>query len=353
MKIMIGIMHPKQVHSWKNVIKTLENDAHEVKIVAMEKDITFYLLSAYGFKYEEIGKNYKGLIKKAYGLLRTDINTLKIAKKFKPDILVGGGPYLAHVSKLIGKPHIDFSDTEHAYLASWLSFPFADVICTPSCFKGKIDSKKHITFNGYIQLAYLHPNYFKPDPSVLADLRLTRNDKFIIMRFVSWESSHDIGDRGFIDNRKIIECLEQYGQIFITSEKKLPIELEKYKITIPPEKIHHVLYFANLYIGESAPMATESAILGTPAIFVSTSRRGYTDELENKYGLVYTFSDPKTMERNALDKAFELLAGENVKKEWEKKRRKMLSEKIDVTKFITGFIENYPESFLAFKNKGF
>ena len=351
MKIMIGILHPKQVHSWKNVIKNLEKDGHEVKIAAMEKDITLYLLDAYGFEYEVIGKNYKGLIKKAYGMLKTDIKALKIARRFNPAILAGGGPYLAHVSKLIGKPCITFSDTEHANLASWLTFPFANVICTPSCFKRKINPKKHVKFNGYISLAYLHPNYFKPDSSVLDDLGLSKNDKFIVIRFVSWAASHDIGDKGFTNKEEVVKSLEQFGQVLITSEKKMPPELEKYKITVPPEKIHHVLYFADLYIGESAPMATESAILGTPAIFVSTSRRGYTDELESKYGLVYNFSDPKTMEKHALEKALKLLENKNLKKEWEKKRIKMLSEKIDVTKFIVNLIENYPDSFYKYRRE--
>jgi len=352
MRIMIGVGHPKQVHIWKNIINNLENDGHEVKIVVWEKDIALYLLNVYDFEYDVVGKSYKGLMKKAYGMLKSNFKVLKAAKNFKPDIFVGAPVNLAHVSKLIGKPHIDLCDTEHANLAMWLSFPFTDVICTPSCFKGELNPKKHIKFNGYFELAYLHPNYFKPDPSILDELGFDKNDKFIIMRFVSWGASHDIGDRGFTNKEAVIKSLERFGQVLISSEKKLPPELEKYKITIAPEKIHHLLYFANLYIGESAPMATESAILGTPAIFVSTSRRGYTDELESRYGLVYTFSDPKTMEKNALEKAFELLGNENVKGEWEKKRRKMLSEKIDVTKFMTEFIENYPESFYEYIQKG-
>ena len=95
-------------------------------------------------------------------------------------------------------------------------------------------------------------------------------------------------------------------------------------------------------------MASESAVLGTPAIFVSTSRRGYTNEEESKYDLVYNFSDPKKGQRQALDKAFELLKNENTKEEWREKRKRMLSEKIDVTKFMTEFIENYPESFYEY-----
>ena len=344
MRIMVGIAHPKQVHFWKNIINNLEGDGHEVEIVAWKKDITLYLLNVYGFKYEVIGKNYKGLMRKAYGLLESDFKAFKVARNFKPDILLAGSPALAHVSKIIGKPHIDFIDTEHANIANWLTYPFSDAICTPSCFRKEINSDKHLIYNGYMELAYLHPNYFKPDANVLDALGLSKDDKFIIMRFVSWGASHDIGDKGFTNKEKVIKSLEKYGQVLITSEGKLSSKLEKYKITIAPEKIHHVLYFASLYIGESAPMAAESAILGTPAIFVSTSKRGYTDELESKYGLVYNFSEPKTMEKCALEKAFELLNDNNTKKKWKEKRRKMLSEKIDVTRFIINLIENYPES---------
>jgi len=341
---MVGIAHPKQVHFWKNIINNLEEDGHEVEIVAWKKDITLYLLNVYGFKYEVIGKNYKGLMRKAYGLLESDFKAFKVARNFKPDILLAGSPALAHVSKIIGKPHIDFIDTEHANIANWLTYPFSDAICTPSCFRKEINSDKHLIYNGYMELAYLHPNYFKPDANVLDALGLSKDDKFIIMRFVSWGASHDIGDKGFTNKEKVIKSLEKYGQVLITSEGKLSSKLEKYKITLAPEKIHHVLYFASLYIGESAPMAAESAILGTPAIFVSTSKRGYTDELESKYGLVYNFSEPKTMEKCALEKAFELLNDNNTKKKWKEKRMKMLSEKIDVTRFIINLIENYPES---------
>lgn len=33
-----------------------------------------------------------------------------------------------------------------------------------------------------------------------------------------------------------------------------------------------------------------------------------------------------------------------LKKEWQSRRQKMLSEKIDYAPFLTWFIENYPES---------
>jgi predicted glycosyltransferase len=341
MKIMIGVGHPKHVHFRKNIINNLLKDGHEVKIVARGKDITLHLLDAYGFNYEVVGTNYKSLLKKAYGLIESDIKVLRVAKRFKPDILAGGSPYLEHVSKLIGKPHIGFTDTEHATLTNWLSIPFSDVICTPSCYKGRIDPKKHVIYNGYEELAYLHPNYFKPDPSVLDELGLAKDEKFALVRFVSWNASHDIADKGFINKNKVIDSLKQYCELFISSESKLPEAYQKYKIDIPPEKIHDMMYYADLFIGESASMACESAVLGTPAIFVSTSRRGYTDELESCYDMLYNFSGTKKGQEDALMKASEILNNKNTKKIWQKKRDKLLKEKIDVTKFITEFIESY------------
>ena len=351
MRILVNIGHPAHVHLFKNMIWNLEEDGHEVKITAIDKEIALYLLNAYGFKYDNLGKHSKKLLKKLLGFIARDYRLYKVAKKFKPDIFIShGSMFAAHVAKLFRKPHISLEDTENSTEQIRLYAPFTDAILTSICFKLKF-GKKQVRYNGYHELAYLHPNYFKPDPSVLDYLELSKDDKLIILRFVSWGASHDIGDRGFTNKKEVIKSLERYGRVLITSEAKLPPELEKYKITISPEKIHHLLYFADLYVGESATMASESAMLGTPAIFVSTSRRGYTDELESKYGLVYNFSDPKTMEKYALDKAFELLENENIKREWREKRMKMLSETIDVTKFMTNFVENYPESFYEYTKK--
>ncbi len=215
------------------------------------------------------------------------------------------------------------------------------MICTPSCFEKQIDPKKQIKFDGYSELAYLHPDYFKPDPSILDRLGLSKGEKFIVIRFVAWGASHDLKQHGFANKEEFVEKLEKYGRIFISSEKTLNKEFERYRINIPPERIHDLLYYATLYIGEGATMASESAVLGTPAIYINTLRLGYTNEEEEKYGLLYNFSDKRTAQKQALIKAIELLENENLKKEWQNKKERLLNEKIDVTEFMTKFIENY------------
>jgi len=351
MKILFEANHPAHVHFFKNVIWDLEDRGHEVLIEARDKEMTLALLDAYKLNYTVVGPHYKNLAKKAYGLIETDYKLSKIAKTFKPDILVGrGSPYLAHLSLLINKPYIAFVDTEHARLVSFLSRPFVDVYCAPLCFKGKINPKKDVRYNGYKELAYLHPNYFKPDSSVLDDLGLREDDMFVVIRFVSWDASHDVGKYGINLKRKqeFIKELEKHGRVFITSEANLGKDFVNYKIRLQPEKIHDLLYYATLYIGEGATMATEAGILGTPSIYISSlvGTMGNFEELEKNYGLVYAFQDSTF----ALEKALELLDDEDIQNKWQKRRKKLLEEKIDVTKFMTEFIENYPESFYKLKH---
>jgi len=354
MKILINIGHPAHVHLFKNMIKKLEK-GHIIKIVTRDKDVTLKLLDAYGFEYEVMSGYYTTTLGKMYDFIKTDLKLLKIAIKTKPDMLIAvGDPYVAQVGKLIRKPSIVFTDTEHAKLANKLTFPFTTVICTPSCYKEYL-GKKQVRYNGYKELAYLHPNYFKPDSSVLDDLRLSKDDKFIIMRLIAWEATHDIHSRGFSKDfiEKAIKSLEEYGHVYITSERKLNRNLEKYKMQIPPEKIHSALYYANLYFGEGGTTAVEAALLGTPSVHVeafktksgevkdATQIHGNFDELVNKYRMLSTFADTN----QAFNTALQILQDKNAKKDMERKRERLLKEKIDVTAFMTSFIENYPESF--------
>jgi len=128
-------------------------------------------------------------------------------------------------------------------------------------------------------------------------------------------------------------------KVFISSEGELPENLKPYQIRIPAEKMHDALAFATLFIGEGATMASECAMLGTPSIYVN-SLDPLTIKEQESYGLLFDY-------RNAdgvLEKAVELLNQEDLKEDFQIKKEKLLSEKIDVTAFTIWFIENYPQS---------
>lgn len=336
MKVLVDMGHPAHVHFFKNAIWELESKGHEVQITTRDKEVTLDLLEAYGFKYHNLGKNKKGLLKKATGMLKIDFELYKIAKKFNPDVLTGiHSPYVAHISKLLRKPSLIFTDTEHAKLANIITFPFAALICTPSCFKGDL-GLKNIRYNGYHELAYLHPKYFTPNPSVLDEIGLKQDERFIILRFVAWNASHDVGHKGISAEMRcrFVRELGKYGRVLITSENELPAEFEPYRIKVAPEKMHDLLYYATLLVGESATMASECAVLGTPAIFIDFAGRGYTDEQEEEYGLVYNFKNDEDGYEMALRKSLNLLSDVHLNEDRRGMGSKLISDKIDVTNFI-------------------
>lgn len=344
MKVLFNVGHPAQVHLFKNLLWNLEKKGHICKITAVEKEVSLNLLDAYGFEYDVVGSSKLTSFSKAIEMLRIEYKLYRIAKSFKPDILVGGvgNVYISHLGKLIGKNSIVFDDTEHSKIEHFLMDPFATVICTPSCYRLDL-GKKQIRYQGNHELAYLHPNYFTPDAKVLNEIGLKKDDTFIILRFVSWGAIHDVGHTGLTleDKRNAVREFEKYGRVLITSEKPLQKEFEKYRINISPEKMHDMLYYATLLYGESATMASECAVLGTHAIFCDYAGRGYTDEEEKRYGLVYNFYNEDAMGKDSLAKALELLNNPLLQKDGRQKREKLLAEKIDVTKFMEEIIEKY------------
>jgi len=349
MKIVVDINHPANVHYFKNFIREMEKRGHEILITASEKEISYTLLDKYGFSYVKIGSYGKSILEKIINVPILDIKMYQAVKKFQPDLFIGHGSIrAAHVSKILGKPCIATEDTEHAKWEHLLYVPFTDAILTPSCFK-KDFGRKQIRYNGYTELQYLHPNRFTPNPLVLDEIGLKEGDPFIIIRFVSWEAGHDIGQHGIQDKGKLIKTMEKYGRVFISSEENLPSEFESYRIHVSPEKIHDLLAYSSLYIGEGATMATEAALLGTPSIFVSTlaSSMGNFVELEKGCNILYRFSD----NQSALDKAEEILKNPMSKKIWRAKQKQLLKDKIDLTAFIVWFIEEYPQSFTEIKER--
>jgi len=344
MRILIDMGHPAHVHLFKNFIWEMEKRGHEIKVTARDKEVTKNLLDAYKIPYELVGKMQKGRLNLYREWIGRGLKIFKIGRKLDADIYIGmANPATAIAARLNRKTSITFTDTEHAMIANMITFPITDIILTPDCYLRNL-GKKQIRYNGYHELAYLHPNYFTPNPEVLDEVGLTPGERFIIMRFVSWQASHDVGQHGIIDHVGLVKMLEPYGRLLITSEGPLPPELEQYRIRVSPDKLHDLLYYATLCVGEGATIASECAVLGTPAIYVNTLKLGYIGEEDKKYHLVSDFSVRTCTDATIIEEAKRLLENKNLKLEGRRKRERIQQEKCDVTAFMMWFIENNPKS---------
>lgn len=345
MKVLIDIGHPAHVHLFKNFAWEMEKKGHSILFTCRDKEFEIFLLQKYGFKYKSFGKKYKSLLGKILGLFIFDLKEIFTGIKFKPDILLSHGSiYAAHASFIINKPHISLEDT-YNFEQIRLYKPFTKIILT-SDYENPLKSDKVLKYAGYHELAYLHPNKFTPNNEILSILGVKEGEKYAILRFVSWNASHDMGHKGMSLEMKIkaVNEFSKYAKVFVSSEGKLPEELEKFKIKIPADKIHDAIAFSSLLFGESSTMSEEAAMLGVPSIYMFNSSTIYTQHLEKEYKLIFNLSESLEDQSKAILLGTDLLKDNNSFQEWKNKKDKMLSKKIDVSAFLVWFVENYPES---------
>jgi uncharacterized protein len=354
MRLLVDILHPAHVHVFRNLANEFAARGHTVYFTLREKECARELLDQYNISYEVLSRQSTNS-RLIFEFLQRTSKLWRVVERIRPHFLTGiMGPSISVVGRLRRLAGIDrvrtaiFYDTEMANVTNWFSYPMADYVCTPDCYQGKVHGN-HITYAGYHELAYLHPNRFIPDPNIVRLSGVDPATRYFIVRFVSYAASHDLGTSGLTRARKIelVKLLAEHGRVLISSESQLPEELEPYRLMIPASHIHHFLAFASLLVGESATMASECAVLGTPSFYISPIGRGYTDEQEKKYGLVFNFTGER-FHSDWLAKVREVLREPGLTLRTREGHARLIADKIDTTTWMSNFFER--ELYVHFPN---
>jgi predicted glycosyltransferase len=354
LKILVDIGHPAHVHLYKNLILDLKSKGHVVITTVKEIDLAQQLLTYYGIEFKKIGSKRDSLISKMFDQLKYNFIVWRLVRKNKIDIGLGSSMTLAHVSKISKMRSIVFDDDDDEVQELFVKYahPFCDSLLSPDVLKGKRKLRSTIYYPGLHELAYLHPKRFVPDPTVLMETDIKPGEVFFILRFNAFKAFHDTDVRGLSLTQKleIVEILKPFGKIFITTERDIEPELKQYQMKVDPVKIHSLLFYATMLIGDSQTMTSEAAVLGVPSIRCNSLAENisYLEELKTKYGLTFSYL-PGQFEELKL-KLTELLNTSELKEQWRKKRAVLLNDKIDVTGFMEWFVENYPDSKEMVKN---
>lgn len=376
MKILVYLGHPAHFHLYKNVIKNLKNDGHEVEVLIKKKENLEQLLQNSGIPYHNILREGRKDTKigMAFGAIKRFWRELVFCIKEKPDLLTGTSVENSYVGPLLHIPvvYCGEDDAEVIPLQAKICYPGASVVLTPdSCDDGKWNGKT-TKYPSYHELAYLHPNHFTPSADIVREQGINPDKPYAIMRFVKLKANHDDNIKGI--NKEVairlIELMKPHMDIYITSERALEPELEPYRIKINPIYMHDVMAYASLYIGDSQTMAAEAGVLGVPFVRFNdfVGRIGYLRELEDEYRLGFGVkasprrndASSKPNESLSLNDGMmqpcgpealykiveELMNMDSAERKavFLERRDKMLADKIDCAKFLTWFIENYPES---------
>lgn len=342
MNVLISISHPAWAHQFHHVIDLLKERGHKVKVLVIKKDRNWEILDEYGIEYTVIGESTgKNRYEKAVILLVSTFRHYKEALKFNTDILIGRpSPMMAITSFLLAKKNIVYCDTERSVESLFFSKLFSYKILTPMFYRKNL-GKKQLRVKTFKELFYLHPDYFKPNPKDLKLVGLREGDKFTFVRFVAWNASHDLGHRGMknSDKLKIIKHLEKYGKVLLSAEGELPKQFDKYIIKVPHTKLHSIMSYAQLFVGDGLTMAAECSVMGIHSIFTSELTSGMSDELENQYGLMYSVTDMRDIAKKSIKKIDELLSDKDLQKKGKEKLEKLLKEKEEINKWLVDYLE--------------
>lgn len=344
MKVLFDIVHPAHVHFFRNLRAVFEDAGDETLVVGRDKDVVLPLLEAYGIPHLVHGRaGHRSMFGQAKELLGRDLFLARAARRFGADVILTRNPAGVQAARLAGIPGVfDTDDGTAVGIHFAAAKPFAHVITTPDCLR-EDHGPRHVTYPSYKAMAYLHPDRFTPDAGVRDDLGLAPDEPLFLVRFVAHDASHDGAITGLeTDMREaVVRLLDEHGRVVITSESALPPSLEPYRMQLSPDRIHDVIAAAELTVGDSQTVAAESAILGVPALRLSSfsGRVDYLTELEERYGLVRNF---RPGQEPALLAALEATVADlpAARAAAATAHARLLDEKADLTSWYAAFVRD-------------
>ena len=350
MKYLFYIAHPKQVYMYRYVALELLQDGHFCVFLAINKEISCGLLEVFGMEYYVIGDNKRTMLRK---LLQQAVLFVRInifVNRIIPDVYIGTAvPCLAITARLRRKPYVLLEDTRAAEPVDRLLLPFITSIMTYKEF-GVHFGRKHVKVNAILEMLYLHDSVFVPDESVLKYFNFSKNEQFVILRFVSWNAFHDVNKRGLsaAGKARVIDEFSKHARVIISTEYEIEEEYKHMCMSIPIHMIHSLEYYAELVFGESPTMTTEAAMLGTPSICVTSLADDSNNNFKvlKQYGLseVYLPED----ENMSILRGIEVLKM-NKKAEYRRRASSFRNSHINYVKFLKWYITSIPDSIKEMK----
>lgn len=344
MRILVFANTPAHVHLYRHTVDRLEAAGHDVLVLTREYACTTDLLEFFGMPYRIYGthgtESYSKLrfAREIGGQFAT---IAREARRFDPDVIFGRGPYAAYAGTLTRTPVVLVLDDEPGDFNHTVSRPFADTILSPAVTRRDLGDD-HYTFDGFKECAYLHPDVFERDENVREFLGVDPDEPYVIVRFNALDALHDAGLEGFSPHqrRDLIQRLSDHATVFVSDEGgEMELrELPARPYSLHPALIHDAMAEASLLVADTGTMATEAALLGTPAFrYRGTDDHEYGEfqELE-RAGLAEQFDEYAAIRERAL----EILADDGAAARWQRRRQAYVTDLVNLTELLVDVAES-------------
>ena len=241
MRLLFDINHPVQAHVFRPVVEALRARGDEAWLVARDKDVTLGLLERFGMPAQvlaPIGRGPAGWLRE---LVVREARLLRLARRTRPDLIVGTTVSGARVARLTGGRSVVVNDDDASAVPffRWLAYPLASVIVTPECLRHEGHARQR-TYAGCQQLFYLHPRRFVPDPAVRRELGLSEAEPYALVRLSARAAHHDRGVRGLGPDTvlRLQSALAGRVRLFVSAEGALPPPLAPLRLALPSHRLH-------------------------------------------------------------------------------------------------------------------
>jgi predicted glycosyltransferase len=353
MRLLIEAHHPAHIHFFKHAIRIWRNRGDQVLLLGRDRDVMKQLLQSYDWiPSQVVSEARRGNRFPLREMLARQAGVARAIMAFRPSLVLSLMGSYTQSARLLGVPNIIFTDSEFQSFNHRIAHPFATQIYTPQCFYKPLGPKQQ-RYRGYHELAFLHPSRFAARREVLERLVINRAatggagahpapGEYVVIRTSAWNTLHDVGQSGLgASFDALMEALLAHHSVYIVPEGgQLAGKWSPFRLGVPPDEYHDVLAFARLVITEGASTASEAACLGVPAVYVNTTRRGYLEDQERRYRLVYNFTDPAA----AALKVSDLLANPPPPEVLAAARGQLVADHLDVTDFVVQELDRFVDS---------
>lgn len=338
MKVLPLIIHPHHIDFFENLHDELNRRHHDVFCLARDDRINREYLKDSDLKYGFYGSDREGYLPE---FVYKRGNQFSLARKLftlKPDLIfsvnsIPSSPF----NSILNIDTIVFLDRKLRKNIENAIFNYADKIVTPDCYPFDVPPDKHITHPSYHSFAYLHPTKFEPRPEILdsSDLE-SKGYVFVSFARKSWEGFTDEDILTRREKMDIVRDMSEHREVVVDGRGSVPEPLEEYVPSIPLKRYNHLLANAELVLGDDPIICSEAGVLGIPWIFVSDTSTPTLEEQEIKYEIG---SQVESVEE--ADELAEMILTEEIQPDFDRSRREIFNDKIDLTEWMIKFTEVY------------
>jgi len=289
-KIWIDLDNSPHVPFFSPIIKELKKHGFRTTLTARDCFQVCGLAELFGLQYKRIGRHYgKNKILKVIGTIIRSIQLLPTALRERPAIAVShGSRSQLIVAKMLRIPVVMIFDYE---FTQGLGFITPDWVIGPEIISDKVnksDKGRFLRYPGIKEDVYAP--FFKPDPNILRELGVGRQDVLVSIRPPATEAHYHNpeSEKLFV---AVVEFIVQNPDVRIVILPRNEIKqtmwikkiwaelLETGKIIIPDHVVNglNLIWHSDFVVSGGGTMNREAAALGVPVYSIFRGKIGAVD----------------------------------------------------------------------------